>query len=292
MKEKKWIELEVPFPELNSDEFPTNEGDKKVRDQLIEDCSNSDFLKIISGYSGLDQIVWFIARHARDSKIQIVFGSEPKISQESRLPKRVRKLSDEMRDYWLEKGLSPKTNSSILQTIEAIENGRVSVKIHTEKFLHGKAYATENAATFGSSNFSYPGLVASRELNGRFVNNEPKYSQIVKFIDGCWARSEDYSEELLTLLRELQLHSTWQEALARSCAALLEGDWAQDLIPDGLKDEFEALWPHQKQGIAQALTVLETQGAVVIADPTGSGKTKTGGWLIRQLTKECCRRVE
>ena len=36
-----------------------------------------------------------------------------------------------------------------------------------------------------------------------------------------------------------------------------------------------------KTRIAQALTVLETQGAVVIADPTGSGKTKTGAWLIR-----------
>lgn len=281
MKEKKWIELEVPFPELNSDEFPTNEGDKSVRDQLIEDCAGSDFLKIISGYSGLDQIVWFIARYAKDAKIQIVFGSEPKISQESRLPTRSRKLNDEMRDYWLERGLSPKTNSSILQTIEAIENGRVSVKIHTEKFLHGKAFATQNAAIFGSSNFSKPGLVLSRELNGRFLNTEPKYQQIVRFIEGCWHRSEDYTEGLLALLRELQLHSTWKEALARSCAALLEGDWAQDLIPDGLKSEFESLWPHQKQGIAQALTVLETQGAVVIADPTGSGKTKTGGWLIR-----------
>ena len=186
-----------------------------------------------------------------------------------------------MRDYWLERGLSPKTNSSILQTIEAIESGRVSVKIHTEKFLHGKAFATEKAAIFGSSNFSKPGLVDSRELNGRFVNSEPRYKEILRFIDGCWNRSEDYTDGLLALLSELQLHSSWKEALARSCAALLEGDWAQYLIPDGLRSEFDSLWPHQKQGIAQALTVLETQGAVVIADPTGSGKTKTGGWLIQ-----------
>lgn len=281
MKENKWIEIEVPFPELNSNEFPTNEGKKKVADQLIEDCARSDFLKIITGYSGLDQIVWFIARHAKDAQIEIVFGSEPKISNESRLPTRSRKLSDEMRDYWLERGLSPKTNSSILETIKAIESGRVKVKIHTEKFLHAKAYATETSATFGSSNFSKPGLVLSRELNGRFENDDPKYTEILKFIYGCWKRSEDYSQNLLELLRDLQLHATWKEALARSCAALLEGDWATDLIPEGLKAEFQALWPHQKQGIAQALTVLETQGAVVIADPTGSGKTKTGGWLIR-----------
>jgi superfamily II DNA or RNA helicase len=275
------FKLEVPFPELDSTEFPTNEGDKKVRDQLIEDCAGSDFLQIITGYSGLDQVVWFVARYAKNAKIEIVFGSEPKISKVSRFPTRPRKLSDEMRDYWLERGLSPKTNSSILQTISAIESGRVSVKLHTEKFLHAKAYATNIAATFGSSNFSNPGLVVSRELNGRFLNGDSKYTEIQKFIHGCWNRSEDYSNILLALLRELQLHASWKEALARSCAALLEGEWATDLIPEGLKSEFEALWPHQKQGIAQSLTVLETQGAVVIADPTGSGKTKTGGWLIR-----------
>lgn len=284
MKDKsnrEWINLESPFPELDAQNFPTNEGNTKVRDQLIADCSNSSSLRIITGYSGLDQIVWFIARYAKSANIEIVFGSEPKISNENRLPTRTVKLSDEMRDYWLERGLSPKTNSSILETISAIEAGRVTVKLHTERFMHAKAYVTEKAATFGSSNFSTPGLVHSRELNGRFTVEEPRYKEILKFVNGCWEHSENYSEKLLQLLRELQLHATWKEALARSCAALLEGDWANDLIPDGLKSEFQSLWPHQRQGIAQALTVLETQGAVVIADPTGSGKTNTGGWLIR-----------
>jgi superfamily II DNA or RNA helicase len=278
---REWINLESPFPELDAQNFPTNEGNTKVRDQLIADCSNSSSLRIITGYSGLDQIVWFIARYAKSANIEIVFGSEPKISNENRLPTRTVKLSDEMRDYWLERGLSPKTNSSILETISAIEAGRVTVKLHTERFMHAKAYVTEKAATFGSSNFSTPGLVHSRELNGRFTVEEPRYKEILKFVNGCWEHSENYSEKLLQLLRELQLHATWKEALARSCAALLEGDWANDLIPDGLKSEFQSLWPHQRQGIAQALTVLETQGAVVIADPTGSGKTNTGGWLIR-----------
>lgn len=277
----EWITLKLPFPELESSAFPTNEGAKNVRQQLIEDCSNSQLLRIITGYSGLDQVVWFVSRYAKKSKIEIVFGSEPKLSNESRLPRRTLKLSEEVRDYWLERGLSPKTNSSILETIKAIESKRVSVRLHTERFLHAKAYSTDSAATFGSSNFSAPGLELSRELNGRFTSNEPRYQAINKFIDGCWNRADDYNQTLLDLLKQLQLHATWREALARSCAALLEGDWAQDLIPDSLKSEFETLWPHQKQGIAQALTVLETQGAVVVADPTGSGKTKTGGWLIR-----------
>jgi superfamily II DNA or RNA helicase len=54
-----------------------------------------------------------------------------------------------------------------------------------------------------------------------------------------------------------------------------------DLLPPNLKADMDELWPHQKQAIAQALTVLETQGAVVICDPTGAGKTREGGWLFR-----------
>jgi len=278
---KTWFEPETPFPVLDPKEFPTNEGDYTVGNQLIQDCLKSPFFNLTSGYSGLDQIVWFIARHAKDAKINIVIGNEPSPSSHSRLPSRSKKLEDEMRDYWLEQGLSPRTNSSLLQTISAIESGRVKVRLHKEKFLHGKAYVTSVAATFGSSNFSTPGLEKSRELNGRFEYGSERYEQINRFVEGCWHRSEDYSEGLLELLRLLQLHSTWQEALARSCASLLEGEWAKDLIPKGMISEFERLWPHQKQGIAQALTVLENQGAVVVADPTGSGKTLTGAWLIR-----------
>lgn len=281
MTEGGYFDLEVPFPSLDPLEFPTNEGGFSVESRLISDCSDSSNLSIITGYSGLDQIVWFVARHARDSDIKIVFGSEPKISKEGRMPTRAKNLKDEMRDYWLERGLSPRTNSSILETIAAIEKGRVKVKIHTKKFMHAKAYLTDNAAIFGSSNFSVPGLKKSRELNGRFEVGTERYDSIKDFIEGAWNHSEGYEDKLLELLRELQLHSTWQEALARSCAALLEGEWAKDLIPEAHKEEYEKLWPHQKQGIAQSLTILETQGAVVIADPTGSGKTKTGGWLMR-----------
>ena len=165
-----------------------------------------------SGYSGLDQIIWFIARHARDAKINIVIGNEPSPSSQSRLPTRSKKLEDEMRDYWLEQGLSPRTNSSLLETIAAIKSGRVEVRLHKEKFLHGKAYVTANAATFGSSNFSTPGLEKSRELNGRFETGTERYDEIRRFVEGCWHRSEDYSEGLLELLEQLQLHSTWQEA--------------------------------------------------------------------------------
>ena len=40
------------------------------------------------------------------------------------------------------------------------------------------------------------------------------------------------------------------------------------------------LWPHQKKAIAQGLSILREQGSVLVADSTGSGKTRTGLWLM------------
>jgi len=275
-----FIEIKKPFPKLDWNTFPTNEQGINVGDRLASDCKDSSFLNIVSGYSGLDQIISFITKKADKSKIKLVFGHEPSITSISRFTS-PRKLDTEMRDYWLTRGFSPSNNSAVISAIKAIKEKRVDVRIHKEKFLHAKAYITETAAIFGSSNFSKPGLETSRELNGRHLNPSLEYFSITQFFDGCWDRSEDYTKKLLELLEGLLRHSTWQESLARSCAALLEGDWAKQLIPPNMKDDFENLWPHQRQGIAQALTVLENQGAVVVADPTGSGKTKTGGWLLR-----------
>ncbi|PSQ93610.1 MAG: helicase, partial [Proteobacteria bacterium SW_6_67_9] len=43
------------------------------------------------------------------------------------------------------------------------------------------------------------------------------------------------------------------------------------------------LWPHQRQGVAQALYILDRQGSVLVADATGSGKTRLGTRLVRAI---------
>ena len=83
----------------------------------------------------------------------------------------------------------------------------------------------------------------------------------------------------LDLLEGLLSKVGWQEALARACAEILEGDWAPTV--SGGSDA--SLWPSQEQGIAQSLWVLENVGSVLVADATGSGKTRTGAHLISAL---------
>ncbi|MCZ7140631.1 DEAD/DEAH box helicase family protein, partial [Salmonella enterica subsp. enterica] len=76
---------------------------------------------------------------------------------------------------------------------------------------------------------------------------------------------------------------SWQEALARACSELLEGQWAKHYIEQHIDLGDTKLWPSQEQGIAQALWILENVGSVLVADPTGSGKTRMGAHLLRAL---------
>ena len=84
------------------------------------------------------------------------------------------------------------------------------------------------------------------------------------------------------MLRLLLRLVTWQEALARACAELLEGDWADRYLRIGTP-AVQALWPSQRSGIAQALWIIENVGSVLVADATGSGKTRMGAHLVRAI---------
>jgi hypothetical protein len=66
---------------------------------------------------------------------------------------------------------------------------------------------------------------------------------------------------------------TRQEALARACAELLEGDWAQGVVSN--QEHSAQPWPSQAADIAQALWVVENLGSVLVADAMGSAKTRS-----------------
>jgi hypothetical protein len=97
-----------------------------------------------------------------------------------------------------------------------------------------------------------------------------------------WEVGADYTEGLAELLQRLLQSVTWQDALARACAEILEGTWATKYVGVPTADA-PPFWPSQRQGIAQALWVLEHVGSVLVADATGSGKTRMGAYLIAAL---------
>ena len=108
--------------------------------------------------------------------------------------------------------------------------------------------------------------------------------------ENFWSIGRDYKDELIALLEQLLRVVSWQEALARASAELLEGEWAEAYLRGDYLAGTEKLWPSQRQGIAQALYVLSQQGSVLVADTTGSGKTRMGVHLVGAIHDQVLRR--
>ncbi|HEY9706614.1 MAG TPA: SNF2-related protein, partial [Oculatellaceae cyanobacterium] len=170
-----------------------------------------------------------------------------------------------------------------IAAIELIKNGNVQARIANKKPIHAKIYKGDNAITLGSSNYSNSGLCRQIEGNVRFerTKENTRFHEACQLAESIWELGKNYNEELIKLLEQLLSKVSWQEALAKACAQLLEGEWAKKYKPTCYLGDEPQLWPSQEKGIAQAIWVIENVGSVLIADATGSGKTRMGAHLIK-----------
>lgn len=263
--------------------FPANERGNNVKGELREIFSNSERIDIITGYSSMKEILRLIQENPT-AKINIIFGNEPNASDLGNLKPSPRELSAEMVKFWLEKGISILDADVVFDAIEALQSGRIEVKIGCEKrrMLHAKVFISDNHAIVGSSNFSQGGLQYNREFNAKFhVSEGMRFKQINKFWRLTWGEGAPFGDEFMELLLNMLRKSPWREALAKAIAILLESGWMENNLGIDEDELRDALLPHQIDGLKRALWILENKGAVLVADATGSGKTKLGTWLCR-----------
>lgn len=242
------------------------------------------------GYASISELIELIAAWDHqghpNGQVRLVLGTEPFGSTRHSFRSDRKEFTDETRRYWIEvEGISLLLSAKILQAIELIGRGVVDVRfIHGARRLHAKVYIADRAATVGSSNFTGYGLAQQLEANARFELpvERKRYSELAEIANNFWVAGESWNDEMLELLRDLLKVVTWQEALARACAELLEGRWAEKYLKNQPYSG-HALWPSQKAGIAEALWVIQSVGSVLVADATGSGKTKMGAHLVRAV---------
>ncbi|WP_437982660.1 hypothetical protein [Sorangium sp. So ce117] len=278
---------DVAWPDARR--FPHNEASKRVSVVVEEgDLMPSRDILVVAGYASLDRIIPFLACRADrpgPQSVRLLFGNEPFPARRERFVAGSQDLEDELRDYWLHRGISIVLCAAILRTRALVEQGLVNVRLpRSRRPLHSKIFLADGAVTIGSSNFTHAGFSNQSEANVRFeASAEPeRFSEGRALAEGFWAGGADFREGFVELLDELLKPTTWQEALARACASVLEGERARRYVPSEDPHALERpLWPHQRQGLSQALWILENVGSVVIADATGSGKTRMGAWIIR-----------
>ncbi len=272
--------------------FPVNRASAKVRPVVWHDLLESGQPMIVAGYASVAQLIDFVSEWAscrpsnEAATVRVLLGGEPYPTARRDFSSTTAGFTEEVQRYWLEeRGISLQHSARIVQVLEAIDRGQLSARfLHGTSRLHAKIYVGANAATLGSSNFTAAGLSDQVEVNARFEaeRDRHRYDELVGIAENLWSAATDWTAELRELLEGLLQVVGWREALARACAELLEGEWAERYL-GALPTEAGALWPSQRAGIAQALWVTKDVGSVLVADATGSGKTRMGAHLVRAL---------
>lgn len=266
--------------------MPLNLGKRTVHSIVDRDLCNQWGALVVTGFGSLEQLIQLITgRGEGKTPLRIILGSDPITAQNPKINLKNYDFSKEMRAYWLERGISLSLCGQVLHCIELIRAGHVRIRYPTgHRRLHAKMYCSAGAVTVGSSNYTGPGLRSQHEANVRFTCGErARFVEASGLAECFWSLGKDAEESFIELLEDLLKFVTWQEALARACGELLESDWAQSYLDSLFDADPVDLWPSQRQGIAQALYLLDTVGSVLIADATGSGKTRLGAHLVRSI---------
>jgi superfamily II DNA or RNA helicase len=276
----------LPWPD--SDRFPVNHAGAHVWDLVWSDLTRSRGGLVVAGFASIAKIVELVAARASRAEpghLRVLLGTEPFSTERVSFGSVSASFTTDVRQYWVEqRGVSLRLSAKIVQALRALDEGWLEVRfVPGRTRLHAKIYLGDAAVTIGSSNFTDAGLRSQFEANARFdrAGDRRRFDETAELADNYWQVGQVWDEELRALLLDLLQFVPWQEALARACADLLDGQWADRYLGSG--PGLSNLWPSQLAGIAEAMWVVENVGSVLIADATGSGKTRMGAQLTRAV---------
>ena len=191
----------------------------------------------------------------------------------------------------------PAARRAVLERVlRFLESDNVAVRRYIRRFLHGKAYivgelndagspVAPGAALVSSANLTRGGLVANLELG--MVHYQPNVvGMALGWYERLWHDAQDFSEELLELLRPPALESDPQIVFLRALLELYGDDLDGTPSPD-----LHTLTAFQRDGLARAKRILDRHGGVLYADGVGMGKTEIGIQFIREHTRDLGQHV-
>lgn len=268
----KWPSNDL-FP-LN---LPLSEGYRNVREVIVKEAQGSKAYLIITGFTSLNYLVTFLSEEidwSKMQKVRILLGWEPKGKKRRKWsPAEVGK---EVKEYWLEQGLWLEQGGAVLKLTQLLKEGKVEVRYFRHQ--HSKIYVGDSSVVFGSANFSGHGTTQQREFNVRvtkeLTKGHPDVEDVRLVAENYYTEGQDYQQNLLRLLKSLMDVVSWPEALARAISELLDTQWYREIPACAEKLNRLSLWPCQSQGLAESMALLQQHHCVLIADPTGSGKTR------------------
>lgn len=279
--------------------------------------AHSKKIRIASGYFRLSGVVElehdfreFFSR-SPENKIELLISNQYDVNNTD--TRTVLGIAEGSIDYRTESFYLD--NKFYQNLVEWIKSGRIEVKIFVDEkyylthskrdiaFLHGKAYlftasdeTISNSVLIGSSNFTFGGLVANRELNMITADSFPPIRQ---WFDEMWGNySEPYSDQLLKQFEEQKNNFSkpkisytpveyfyWnlgkyygKKAPASLLARIREID---NKLPYPKHSSGNRFFAHQTSGIKQVYTQLKEFDTQILADGVGLGKTLEAAAIIK-----------
>lgn len=278
---KRPVESYYTWPK--QEDFPINYLERNVETILLPDIERAKNFTVLTGYTSLSYLIDCFGqseRYTKGKKIKIVLGFDPNFRGRKRY--QTKSLDKEIAEYWLQKRLSILQGGSIINLISKIESGNIEIKFFNK--LHSKIYVGDETAMIGSANFSNNGLKKQTESNYRTLrsDDEFRYTGIKNLADNYFHLAKPYPH-IVGLLENLISQVDWKDALARAISEVLDGGWLSEYKNLMSRLESANLWPTQWSGLAQAMNILQENSNVLIADPTGAGKTKLCSTIILAL---------
>jgi len=294
--------------------FITNNGTSELKRRLIELIEKSDELKFLVGFfyfSGIRELYEGLKSNPETVTKVLVGLNIDKLNFGLIESGSYEELSDEEKVYKFFESIKRSLNTEDFDTKEFYEQVRFFVElIVKDKLLIRKTYRPNHSKLYlfklekeqavkelfitGSSNLTKAGLTTQNEFNVEISSYG--FNDAQKYFDDLWDEAvkiteyEETKEKLIelikkeTLIKDITPFEAFCLVLKTYLESFEEKDISNTLI-ELLKKNGYTPYQYQLDAVKQALSIIERNNGVIIADVVGLGKSIIASAIARQIKK-------